>query len=147
MACSWTGMFGTRRTPSCRLHSELSFALRVRIREKWYPLPEVCVYHPDFGEERCPSTPPPLWVEILSHDDRMMSWPFLRQHQDLLRPQFVSDERNSLAVRRPGIDVHRALPAEKLVDFFDLPAFHRHSSQNYILIRRMAFCAFDERDE
>jgi Uma2 family endonuclease len=46
--------------------------LRVRVRERWYPLPDVCVYHPDFGDQRYPSTPPLLWIEILSHDDRMV---------------------------------------------------------------------------
>ena len=47
--------------------------LRVKIREKWYPIPDVCVYaSPDF-EGRYPSQPPLLWIEILSHDDRMMN--------------------------------------------------------------------------
>jgi len=46
--------------------------LRVKVREKWYPIPDVCVYTlPDF-EERYPSRPPLLWIEILSHDDRMV---------------------------------------------------------------------------
>jgi Uma2 family endonuclease len=46
--------------------------LRVRVQERWYPLPDVCVYQPDFEEERYPSRPPLLWIEILSHDDRMV---------------------------------------------------------------------------
>jgi Uma2 family endonuclease len=47
--------------------------LRVKVREKWYPIPDVCVYTlPDF-EERYPSRPPLLWIEILSHDDRMVN--------------------------------------------------------------------------
>ena len=46
--------------------------MRVRIRERWYPLADVCVYHPDFGDERYPSTPPLLWIEILSQDDHMV---------------------------------------------------------------------------
>jgi Uma2 family endonuclease len=46
--------------------------LRVKVREKWYPIPDVCVYSlPDF-EGRYPSRPPLLWIEILSHDDRMV---------------------------------------------------------------------------
>lgn len=46
--------------------------LRVKAREKWYPIPDVCVYSlPDF-EGRYPSEPPLLWIEILSHDDRMV---------------------------------------------------------------------------
>ena len=51
---------------------EVYTALRVRVRENWYPIPDGCVYKlPDF-EGRYPSEPPLLWIEILSHDDRMM---------------------------------------------------------------------------
>jgi len=51
---------------------EVYTELRVKVREKWYPIPDVCVYSlPDF-EGRYPSRPPLLWVEILSHDDRMI---------------------------------------------------------------------------
>jgi Uma2 family endonuclease len=46
--------------------------LRVKVRERWYLLPDVCVYQPDFDDERYPERPPLLWVEILSHDDRMV---------------------------------------------------------------------------
>jgi Uma2 family endonuclease len=46
--------------------------LRIKVRENWYPIPDVCVYSlPDF-EERYPTRPPLLWVEILSHDDRII---------------------------------------------------------------------------
>jgi len=46
--------------------------LRVKVRDKWYPIPDICVYlAPDF-QERYPSRPPLLWVEILSHDDRIV---------------------------------------------------------------------------
>jgi Uma2 family endonuclease len=46
--------------------------LRVKVGEAWYPIPDVCVYgEPDF-EERYPSRPPLLWIEILSQDDRMV---------------------------------------------------------------------------
>ncbi|MGO9256211.1 MAG: Uma2 family endonuclease [Bryobacteraceae bacterium] len=46
--------------------------LRVKVRQKWYPIPDICVYSlPDF-EGRYPSQPPLLWIEILSHDDRMV---------------------------------------------------------------------------
>jgi len=44
--------------------------LRVKVREKWYPIPDVCVYPAEF-QGRYPSEPPLLWVEILSPDDRM----------------------------------------------------------------------------
>jgi len=57
-----------RRQWNIRIYTEL----RVKVREKWYPIPDVCVYPlPDF-EGRYPERPPLLWVEILSHDDRMV---------------------------------------------------------------------------
>jgi Uma2 family endonuclease len=46
--------------------------LRVRVREKWYPIPDVCVFSLPVFEGRYSSHPPLLWVEILSHDDRMI---------------------------------------------------------------------------
>lgn len=53
-------------------HVEVYPELRVKVREDWYPIPDVCVYDgPDF-EERYPSRPPLLWIEILSQDDRMI---------------------------------------------------------------------------
>jgi Uma2 family endonuclease len=46
--------------------------LRVKVRNRWYPIPDVCIYPlPEF-EGRYPTVPPLLWVEILSHDDRMI---------------------------------------------------------------------------
>ena len=46
--------------------------LRVKVRHKWYPIPDVCIYPlPEF-EGRYPDVPPLLWIEILSHDDRMI---------------------------------------------------------------------------
>jgi Uma2 family endonuclease len=48
--------------------------LRVKVREKWYPIPDVCMYAlPAFeGGRRYPDKPPLLWIEILSRDDRML---------------------------------------------------------------------------
>jgi Uma2 family endonuclease len=46
--------------------------LRIRVRPNWYPLPDVCVYTLPAPQERFPSQPPFLWVEILSQDDRMV---------------------------------------------------------------------------
>jgi len=46
--------------------------LRIKVREMWYPLPDVCVYTLPETEERYPSRPPLLWIEILSQDDRMV---------------------------------------------------------------------------
>ena len=46
--------------------------LRIKVREDWYPIPDVCVYPlPDF-EDECPPVPPLLWIEILSPDDRVV---------------------------------------------------------------------------
>ncbi len=48
--------------------------LRVKVREKWYPIPDVCIYSLPVFENgrRYPDKPPLLWIEILSHDDRML---------------------------------------------------------------------------
>ena len=46
--------------------------LRIRVREKWYPLPDVCVYTLPAPDERYPSRLPLLWIEILSEDDRII---------------------------------------------------------------------------
>jgi Uma2 family endonuclease len=51
---------------------QIYMGLRVKVRETWYPIPDVCVYAlPDF-EGRYPTYPPLLWIEILSPDDRMV---------------------------------------------------------------------------
>lgn len=46
--------------------------LRTRVREGWYPIPDVCVYPRPGFEGRYPMVPPLLWIEILSRDDRMV---------------------------------------------------------------------------
>jgi Uma2 family endonuclease len=46
--------------------------LRVKVREKWYPIPDLCIFSLPYFEERYPTKPPLLWIEILSHDDRMV---------------------------------------------------------------------------
>ena len=46
--------------------------LRIRAREGWYPIPDVCVYPLPAPPERFPQTMPLLWIEILSEDDRMI---------------------------------------------------------------------------
>lgn len=43
---------------------------RIKVREGWYPLPDVCVYAQPAPKERYPERPPLLWIEILSEDDR-----------------------------------------------------------------------------
>jgi len=45
---------------------------RIRVRENWYPIPDICVYLRPAPEEEIPSRPPLLWIEILSPDDRMV---------------------------------------------------------------------------
>jgi Uma2 family endonuclease len=57
-----------RRQWNIRLYTEL----RVKVREKWYPIPDLCIYSMPHFEERYPERPPLLWIEILSHDDRMV---------------------------------------------------------------------------
>jgi len=63
------GYFGNRRRQwNIQVYTEL----RIRVRADWYPIPDVCVYTlPDF-EDRYPSVPPLLWIEILSPEDRMV---------------------------------------------------------------------------
>jgi Uma2 family endonuclease len=46
--------------------------LRIKVREDWYPIPDVCVYTEPIFKGRYPSIPPLLWIEILSPDDRMI---------------------------------------------------------------------------
>ena len=46
--------------------------LRVKVREKWYPILDVCIYPLPGFDGRYPDRPPLLWIEILSHDDRMV---------------------------------------------------------------------------
>jgi Uma2 family endonuclease len=46
--------------------------LRIKVRERWYPLPDICVYNNPAPQERYPERPPLLWIEILSEDDRMI---------------------------------------------------------------------------
>jgi hypothetical protein len=39
--------------------------LRIKPRDGWRPIPDVCIYESDF-EGRVPSKPPLLWIEELS---------------------------------------------------------------------------------
>lgn len=50
---------------------EVFAEMRIRVRQDWYPIPDVCVYAEPFPDEEVPSRPPQLWIEILSPDDRM----------------------------------------------------------------------------
>src|SRR5580700_2951341 len=54
--------------------------LRIRAREHWYPIPDVCLYELPAPKEEVPSRMPLLWIEILSADDRMIDvWDRARQ--------------------------------------------------------------------
>jgi len=44
--------------------------VRHRIRPGKYMLPDVCVFQAPPPEEDIPTTPPLIWIEILSPDDR-----------------------------------------------------------------------------
>ena len=46
--------------------------LRVRARDDWFPIPDICVYSQPAPDEEVPSRMPLLWIEILSPDDRMV---------------------------------------------------------------------------
>jgi Uma2 family endonuclease len=50
---------------------EVYTELRSKVRDQWYPIPDVCVYSQPGFEGAYPSVPPLLWIEILSPDDRM----------------------------------------------------------------------------
>ena len=64
------GAYVYRRRKQWNIH--VYTELRVKVREKWFPIPDVCIYAaPDF-EGPYPSEPPLLWIEILSPDDRMV---------------------------------------------------------------------------
>jgi Uma2 family endonuclease len=45
--------------------------LRIKLGEKWYPIPDLCIYSRPGFTGRYPDFPPLLWIEILSEDDRM----------------------------------------------------------------------------
>src|SRR5215469_13101683 len=63
------GFLGSRRKQwSIHLYN----SLRVKVREGWYAIPDVCIYWLPYFEERYPEGPPLLWIEILSLDDRMV---------------------------------------------------------------------------
>ncbi len=46
-------------------------SLRVKIREGWYAVPDLCFYPRPEPEGRYPERLPLLWIEILSPEDRM----------------------------------------------------------------------------
>jgi len=57
-------------------------SLRTKVRDRWYPIPDVCIYPSAGFEGQIPSVPPLLWIEIVSPEDRMAS--VRRTAQDLV---------------------------------------------------------------
>jgi Uma2 family endonuclease len=64
------GAYIARRRGDWRVHPYLS--LSVKLRKDWYPIADVCIYGEEDFEGRYPEVPPVLWVDFLSHDDRMV---------------------------------------------------------------------------
>ena len=48
---------------------EVRVELRIRAREGWFPVPDICVYERPAPEEKVPTRVPLLWIEITSDDD------------------------------------------------------------------------------
>lgn len=57
-----------RKQWNIRAYTELT----IKVRENWYPIPDVCVYTEPAPKEKYPSVPPLLWIEILSPGDSMV---------------------------------------------------------------------------
>jgi Uma2 family endonuclease len=70
---------GNRRK---RWEIRVYMALRTKVRDRWYPIPDLCIYPAAGFEGRIPSVPPLLWVEILSPEDRIAT--VRRKAQDLV---------------------------------------------------------------
>jgi Uma2 family endonuclease len=71
--------------------------LRIRVRDDWYPIPDVCLYGLPAPQEKAPSRMPLLWIEILSDDDRMIDiWDKGRQVVESGTPYFWVINPNTL---------------------------------------------------
>jgi Uma2 family endonuclease len=76
---------------------EVFLELRIRVREDWYPLPDVCFYELPAPQEKVPSRMPLLWIEILSDEDRMIDvWDRARQVVECGSPYFWMINPNTL---------------------------------------------------
>jgi Uma2 family endonuclease len=64
------GSYFTRRERQWNIRAYSN--LRIKVRENWYALPDICIYNEPAPKERYPSTPPLLWIEILSPSDIMI---------------------------------------------------------------------------
>jgi Uma2 family endonuclease len=86
--------FGVRRK---QWNVEVLTELRIEARPDWFPIPDVCVYPAPAPEERFPSRPPLLWIEILSADDTMIAvWNKARQAIECGTPYVWIIDPNSL---------------------------------------------------
>lgn len=89
--------------------------LRVKVRAKWYPIPDVCVYSMPYFQERFPETPPLLWIEILSHDDRMVDvWAKAKELVENGVPYVWIIDPNTLWSQLCTIDGARSVPENTL---------------------------------
>src|SRR5258708_1129660 len=71
--------------------------LRIKVREDWYPIPDVCLYELPTPHEKVPSRMPLLWIEILSDEDRMIDvWDKGRQVVEAGSPYFWVINPNTL---------------------------------------------------
>jgi len=97
--------------------------LRVKIREKWFPIPDVCVYSMPRFEGRYPEQPPLLWIEILSHDDRMVDvWAKANELIEhgvpfvwIIDPNTLESELRTAAGMQPVTDKTLRLPDSPIV--------------------------------
>jgi Uma2 family endonuclease len=91
---------------------EVFTELRVRVRENWYPIPDVCVYQQPVSDDPYPSQPPLLWIEILSPDDRMVDvWNKANELVEYGVPYVWIIDPNTL-----GSELRTAAGVERLTD-------------------------------
>jgi Uma2 family endonuclease len=67
-----------RKRWGIRIYTEL----RTKVQERWYPIPDFCIYPAAGFDGQIPTVPPLLWVEILSPQDRIAT--VRRKAQDLV---------------------------------------------------------------
>ncbi|HXB67129.1 MAG TPA: Uma2 family endonuclease [Candidatus Acidoferrales bacterium] len=97
--------------------------LRVKVHENWYPIPDVCVYPLPGFEGRYPETPPLLWIEILSHADRMVDvWAKANEliahgvpYVWIIDPNTLESELRTAAGVQPVADKTLRLPDSPIV--------------------------------
>jgi len=97
--------------------------LRVKVRGKWYPIPDVCIYPLPGFEGRYPDRPPLLWIEILSHDDRMAEvWAKAKELIEagvpyvwIIEPNTLESELWTTAGPQPVPDKTLRLPGSPIV--------------------------------